>query len=74
MSRLTLGVRVPVTTLCPCSKEISEYGAHNQRGYVDISARVVPSADLGFEDLIAIAEARGRRRSTPCSSVSMSVT
>ena len=29
-------VEVPVTTLCPCSKEISAYGAHNQRGYVDV--------------------------------------
>lgn len=29
-----LGVEVPVTTLCPCSKEISEYGAHNQRGII----------------------------------------
>lgn len=29
-------VEVPVTTLCPCSKEISSYGAHNQRGYVDV--------------------------------------
>ncbi len=57
--RLTLGVRVPVTTLCPCSKEISAYGAHNQRGYVDISARVVPSARLLFEDLISVAERSG---------------
>jgi GTP cyclohydrolase I len=31
-----LGVRVPVTSLCPCSKAISDYGAHNQRGYVTI--------------------------------------
>ncbi len=30
------GVEVPVTTLCPCSKEISAYGAHNQRGYVTV--------------------------------------
>lgn len=30
-------VEVPVTTLCPCSKEISAYGAHNQRGYVDVT-------------------------------------
>lgn len=30
-------VVVPVTTLCPCSKEISAYGAHNQRGYVEVS-------------------------------------
>lgn len=31
-----LGVRVPVTTLCPCSKEISESGAHNQRSFVTL--------------------------------------
>jgi GTP cyclohydrolase I len=41
----TLGVTVPVTTLCPCSKEISDYGAHNQRGYVRVEVR----AD-SFED------------------------
>ena len=29
--------RVPVTSLCPCSREISDYGAHNQRGIVEIS-------------------------------------
>ena len=29
-----LGVRIPVTTLCPCSREISECGAHNQRSYI----------------------------------------
>ncbi|MDF3130560.1 GTP cyclohydrolase FolE2 [Kiritimatiellaeota bacterium B1221] len=29
-------VEVPITTLCPCSKEISAYGAHNQRGYVNV--------------------------------------
>src|SRR5512140_2061761 len=29
--QFTLGVEVPVTILCPCSKEISRYGAHNQR-------------------------------------------
>jgi MptA/FolE2 family GTP cyclohydrolase len=56
---LTLVVRVPVTTLCPCSKEISEYGAHNQRGYVEISAAIEPESDLAFEDLIAVAEASG---------------
>ncbi len=32
-----LGVSVPVMNLCPCSKEISERGAHNQRGVIDIS-------------------------------------
>ena len=34
-----LRVVVPVTTLCPCSKEISDYGAHNQRGYVTLTVR-----------------------------------
>jgi GTP cyclohydrolase I len=57
--RLLLGVRVPITTLCPCSKEISEYGAHNQRGYVEITVRTDPQLDLSFEDLIVIAEGSG---------------
>lgn len=35
--RMTLGVVVPVTTLCPCSKEISEHGAHNQRSHVTVN-------------------------------------
>ena len=34
-----LGVRIPVTSLCPCSKAISDYGAHNQRGLVTIQVR-----------------------------------
>ena len=33
-------VVVPVTSLCPCSKRISDYGAHNQRSHVTITARV----------------------------------
>ncbi len=32
-------VKVPVSTLCPCSKSISDYGAHNQRGHFDIEIR-----------------------------------
>ncbi len=31
-----LGINIPVTTLCPCSKEISNYGAHNQRSFVSV--------------------------------------
>jgi GTP cyclohydrolase I len=31
-----IGVRAPVTSLCPCSREISDYGAHSQRGYVEL--------------------------------------
>jgi GTP cyclohydrolase I len=56
---LRLVVHVPVTTLCPCSKEISEYGAHNQRGYVEIRATIDPESDIAFESLIAVAEASG---------------
>jgi len=36
--KLHIGVRVPVCTLCPCSKEISTEGAHNQRGIVSVTA------------------------------------
>ncbi|MDF2646611.1 MAG: cyclohydrolase [Paenibacillus sp.] len=41
---VTVGLRVAVTTLCPCSKEISEYSAHNQRGMVEMSAEIDPTA------------------------------
>jgi GTP cyclohydrolase I len=48
-------VVVPVTTLCPCSKAISERGAHNQRGYVTLSVRFA-SDPVWFEDLIKLVE------------------
>lgn len=48
-------VIVPVTTLCPCSKAISERGAHNQRGQVTYSIRFKKA--LWVEDLIALVEA-----------------
>lgn len=47
-------VVVPVATLCPCSREISERGAHNQRGYVTVEVR--SKAPVAFEDLIETAE------------------
>jgi GTP cyclohydrolase I len=53
---LTLQVLVPVTSLCPCSKEISRYGAHNQRSHVTIAATLADGADIDVETLIAIAE------------------
>ena len=46
----------PVTSLCPCSKEISEYGAHNQRSHITISVRTVPGTAIGIAELIRIAE------------------
>jgi len=56
-----LGVRVPVTSLCPCSKAISDYGAHNQRGNIAINVRSVaaPTGDpelIWIEELVEIAE------------------
>lgn len=56
-----LEVVVPVTTLCPCSREVSDYGAHNQRCDVTIAIRT--SADgpeesiVWIEDLVELAEA-----------------
>ncbi len=51
---VTLTVSVPITSLCPCSKEISEYGAHNQRGIVTITAKL--KEFVWIEELIHVAE------------------
>ncbi len=56
--RYTIKVVVPVTSLCPCSKEISEYGAHNQRSHITIEAELAAGATLSVEDLVAVAEAQ----------------
>ena len=53
---MVIQVQIPVTTLCPCSKEISAYGAHNQRGYVTV--RVRTSALLWIEEIIECIEKR----------------
>jgi len=47
-------VVVPVTSLCPCSKKISDYGAHNQRSHVTIKAKI--REHMWIEELIDIAE------------------
>ena len=47
---MNLKVVTPVTSLCPCSKKISQYGAHNQRSHVTISVRT--RGFIGIEDLI----------------------
>ena len=49
-----LEVVVPVKSLCPCSKEISDYGAHNQRSHVTI--RVEALAELAWRELVRFAE------------------
>src|SRR5258706_14000854 len=50
----TLKVVVPVTSLCPCSKKISERGAHNQSSHVTIAARINPF--VWIEEVIDLAE------------------
>ncbi|MBM9537978.1 GTP cyclohydrolase I FolE2 [Desulfobulbus alkaliphilus] len=52
-----LTVHVPLTTLCPCSKEISTVGAHNQRAEVTLTIR--PLALIWLEDLISLVESCG---------------
>ena len=47
-------VVVPVTSLCPCSKKISDYGAHNQRSHVTVSIRA--KAFIWIEEIIDIVE------------------
>ena len=51
---VTQTVTVPVTSLCPCSKEISAYGAHNQRSHVTIAAKL--KGELSLEKQIRYAE------------------
>jgi GTP cyclohydrolase IB len=53
-NELWVKVAVPVTSLCPCSKKISDYGAHNQRSHVTISAKL--RSHMWIEELIEIAE------------------
>ena len=50
----TITVAVPVTSLCPCSKEIADYGAHNQRSTVTIAVRTHADVELG--ELLRVAE------------------
>jgi len=53
-SELWLKVVVAATSLCPCSKDISKYGAHNQRSHITIKAKV--DGHMWLEELIDIAE------------------
>jgi len=48
---------VPVMSLCPSSKAISDYGAHNQRSHLTLTVRPKPGAAFTLAELIALAEA-----------------
>jgi len=54
---ILLGVNVPVTTLCPCSKELADAGAHNQRGEIRVLVRF--KGFLWLEDVIEMVETSG---------------
>lgn len=54
-----LGVKVPVTTLCPCSKEISKYSAHNQRALVSLTVSYPENEQVWLEDIIGLVEKSG---------------
>jgi len=54
--KFILGVKVPVTTLCPCSKEISDNGAHNQRAFITVKVSYDEDKHIWLEDLIELIE------------------
>ena len=56
-SNYIIKVKVPISSLCPCSKAISKYGAHNQRGIISIEVNT--NEFLSFEELISLVESKG---------------
>jgi len=54
LPHFAMKVLVPVTSLCPCSKKISEYGAHNQRSHVTVTART--SKFVWIEEIVDLVE------------------
>jgi len=51
-----MGIKVPATSLCPCSKEISAYGAHNQRCEIEARVRFTAGTKMWIEDLFEVIE------------------
>ena len=51
-----MGVRAPATSLCPCSKEISDYGAHNQRCQIEARVRFAAGKMMWIEELFDVIE------------------
>ncbi len=57
VNRLTMQAVVPVKSLCPCSKEVSDDGAHNQRSHITMRAALrAPSAGVDWTELVRLAE------------------
>ena len=58
--RFELGLAMPFTSLCPCSKEISAYGAHNQRSVARVRLRYAEGVPcIYIEELAALLERQG---------------
>ena len=53
---VTVTVVVPVMSLCPSSKAIADYGAHNQRSHLTLSVRPLPGAQVSLAELVSLAE------------------
>jgi GTP cyclohydrolase I len=60
-----LGVEVPVETVCPCSKEISDFGAHNQRASIRANVRFVHGKFVWIEELVRLLEDQGSAQIYP---------
>lgn len=60
-----LGVEVPIQTLCPCSKEISDFGAHNQRAVIRANVRFSHGKFVWIEELVRILESQGSAQIYP---------
>jgi len=52
--RFTLGATVPIMTLCPCSKEIADRGAHSQRAQLTVRLRSSGDFIIWLEDLVPL--------------------
>ena len=51
-----MGLKVPAQSLCPCSKQISDYGAHNQRCEIEVKVRFAEGQFMWIEELFEIVE------------------
>ena len=66
--KFKLGVTVPFTSLCPCSREISDFGAHNQRSICRVTLEISDvdkAADFGIEKICRLIETQGSSKLFP---------
>ena len=54
--QINMSVLVPVTSLCPCSKKVADYGAHNQRSHITVTTPM--NGEFAFEDIIEMVESQ----------------